>query len=660
MCGFAGILDFRRTKTAGELEDEVRIMAATLRHRGPDDEGIWTDAGAGAAFGHRRLAVLDLSPAGHQPMLSTSGRYVINYNGEIYNHRELRSELEAAGARPRFAGHSDTEVLLAAIEHYGVAQALPRLNGMFAFALWDRQQRELWLARDRFGEKPLYYGFHDHALLFASELKALRAVRGAEWVVDRDALALYFRYNAVPAPFTIYRNAFKLPPASFACFKESDQTPAAQKYWSFKEAALQGAQNPFAGSESDAVEQLYSLLGGSLEQRLLADVPVGIFLSGGIDSSLLAALAQRASAAPVQTFSIGVRETSYNEAEDAQKVAQHLGTHHTELYVEPEAALAVVPRLAEIYDEPFSDSSQIPTFLLSQLARRDVTVCLSGDGGDEMFGGYNRYIWVDRLWKRIGWMSTGARALLAKAVKSIPPRNWERVFTAMQNYPVEGLKQRMAGDKLHKIAGILDAQNEQEIYLRLSSHWLQPEALVPGAREPHSVAEEDDGFGDFLDRMMYTDSITFLPDDILTKVDRASMAVSLEVRAPYLDAELLKFAWSLPKLMKVRNGKGKWLLRQLLHRFVPAEIVERPKMGFGIPLDSWLRGPLRGWAEELLAENRLRREEFLNPQMVREKWEQHLSGRHNWQYHLWDVLMFQSWLERIHERREAACAAEVS
>jgi len=655
MCGIAGIVSFRAEPEAG-LRASIRGMTATLVHRGPDDEGFWLDSSCGVAFGHRRLSILDLTAAGHQPMLSRDGRWVLNYNGEIYNHAELRGRLQAYP----FVGHSDTEVLLAACELWGAEVALPQLNGMFAFALWDRRQRVLYLARDRFGEKPLYYGWVGDHFLFASELKAIRAFPGSAPQIDRDALALYFRHNCVPAPRTIYQHVFKLPPASYLRLGSAHREAAPIIYWSLRDSVEKGITQPFKGSTEDAVAQLEALLRASVRHRMLADVPVGAFLSGGVDSSLIVALMQAIGGQTTRTFSIGLSDTAYNEAEEAKTVARHLGAHHTELYVQPAQALELVSRLPAIYDEPFADSSQIPLYLLSQLARRDVKVALSGDGGDEIFGGYNRYQWVQRIWRGVGWLPQPMRRLAALAMTALAPEDWDSGFRHLKRALPQQMEQRLPGDKLHKLSSALDCRDPREMYLRLTSHWQDPEPLVLGSSEPETIitlANGDSPCADFTAEMMYLDSRTYLPDDILTKVDRASMAVSLEVRAPFLDPAVVEFAWSLPQEMKLHDGCGKWILRQLLHRFVPSELVERPKMGFGIPLDSWLRGPLRPWAEELLAPERLRREGFLDSAIVQEKWQQHLSGRRAWQYHLWDVLMFQSWLEQWQRQPAAAEAA---
>ncbi|MDI6748790.1 MAG: asparagine synthase (glutamine-hydrolyzing) [Rhodocyclaceae bacterium] len=645
----------------------MRRMANTLIHRGPDDVGVWVDADAGIALGHRRLAILDLSPAGHQPMVSTSGRYVIAFNGEIYNHLELRkalSKLGAGGTAPAWRGHSDTETLLAAFEAWGIEKTLTRCVGMFALALWDRETRTLTLARDRIGEKPLYYGWVRGALVFGSELKALRAYPGFDNVIERRALALFMRHNYVPAPWSIFENIWKLPPGCYVQFAAAELTPGAspsgrgevKPYWSLREVAEAGLPDPFTGSEAEAVVELERLLLQSIAGQMVADVPLGAFLSGGIDSSTVVALMQAQSSRPVKTFTIGFHEGEYNEAEHAKAVARHLGTDHTELYVTPDEAMAVIPKLPALYDEPFADSSQIPTFLVAQLARRHVTVSLSGDGGDELFGGYNRYFWTRSIWRRLTQIPMGLRRALAKMLVALPAARWNAFFAATRPLLPQRYRVSLAGDKMHKLAELVTLDSPQAVYRYLVSHWKHPaQELVQGATEPPTVLQTTDGWpkalhtdsmGEGLEElMMFLDQLTYLPDDILVKVDRAAMGVSLETRVPLLDHRVVEFAWRLPLRFKIRDGQGKWLLRQVLYRYVPKELIERPKMGFGVPLDQWLRGPLREWAEDLLSEERLKREGFLHPAPVRHKWQEHLSGRRNWAYYLWDVLMWEAWLE---------------
>lgn len=647
MCGVAGFL--APSGLGDALENVARRMADTLVHRGPDDSGVWTDKRCGIALAHRRLSILDLSPAGHQPMTSATGRYIISFNGEIYNHLDLRKELEAAGAAPRWRGHSDTETLLASFEAWGIEPTLRKVVGMFAIALWDSHACTLVLARDRMGEKPLYYGRVGGALVFGSELKALKAYPGFDARVDRRALALFMRHNYVPAPWTIYANIWKVPPGCYVQFGPPlTGDPLIKSYWSLMTVANAGLRAPFAGNETEATDELDRLLRQSIAGQMVSDVPLGAFLSGGIDSSTVVALMQAQSSRPVKTFTIGFYENEYNEAQHAKEVARCLCTDHTELYVTPKEAMDVVSRLPLLYDEPFADSSQIPTHLVALLARRHVTVSLSGDGGDELFGGYTRYFLAMSLWRRLNGLPLSLRRAVATSIMTLPPSAWNRIFVYVAAVLPRRLRYSNPGDKLHKLASLFSAARPEALYLRLVSHWEDPTQLVLGAEEPPTPVTDPSVWllcSEFEHRMMYLDSLTYLPDDILTKVDRAAMGASLETRAPFLDHRVVEFAWRLPLSMKTRNGKGKWLLRQLLGRYLPPALIERPKMGFGVPIDRWLRGPLRDWAEALIAEERLIREGFLNPAPVREKWQEHLCGRRNWQYLLWDVLMFQAWLE---------------
>lgn len=647
MCGITGFW-----QPSGADEDTLRaraqIMARQIEHRGPDDAAEWVDAAAGLALGFRRLAIVDLSPEGRQPMVSESGRFVIMFNGEVYNFAALRCDLESTGHR--FRGHSDTEVMLAAIEEWGLTAAVQRFVGMFAFALWDRAERALHLVRDRLGIKPLYYGWMGETLLFGSELKALRAHPEFRAEIDRGALALYMRHNYVPAPYSIFLGVRKLLPGTVLTLRgHGDRESTPLPYWSVRDVAEAGARRPFSGSESEAIRDLDALLRDAVALRMVADVPLGAFLSGGVDSSTVVALMQAQSERPVKTFSIGFHEAEYNEAVQAASVARHLGTDHTELYVTSAQARDVIPQLPTMYDEPFADSSQIPTYLVSALAREHVTVSLSGDGGDELFGGYNRYFWGRAIWRRIGRVPAPMRGVAARTLLAVSPDAWNRHYELVKPLLPTRLRQQQPGDKLHKLAEILAVCSPEEMYNGLVSHWKHPADLVRGGRE-HGTALTDRSrwatLPDFTQRMMYLDSVSYLPDDILAKVDRASMAVSLEARVPLLDHRVVEFASRIPLGMKIRNGQGKWLLRQVLYQYVPAELIERPKMGFGVPIDSWLRGPLREWAEELLDERRLGQEGYFNPAPIRAKWTEHLAGTRNWQYHLWDVLQFQAWLDR--------------
>jgi asparagine synthase (glutamine-hydrolysing) len=649
MCGFAGFLGYGRF-SSNDRPDLLEKMGCALAHRGPDDAGIWTDVDSGIGLVHRRLSIVDLSPAGHQPMVSASGRYVIAFNGEIYNHQDLRTELVKVGAGTTavsaWRGHSDTETLLAGFDAWGIERTLQHCVGMFAFAVWDKQARELVLARDRLGEKPLYYGVQNGVLLFGSELKALKTHPSFVGEIDRAAIALQMRHNYVPAPYSIYQGIRKLPAGSVLRLQAGVTPAAPTPYWSLCEAIASSRNQPFTGSDTDAVNALEARLLAAVALQMQADVPLGAFLSGGVDSSTIVALMQAQSARPVKTFTIGFDEAGYNEAVHAKVVARHLGTEHTELYVAPQQALEVIPRLPALYDEPFSDSSQIPTFLVSQMTRQHVTVSLSGDGGDELFGGYSRYRRAAGIWQKLSLLPNFAKAGLAGTIRSLSVTGWNRMaapFLLMM--PV---RTRNVGDKAHKFAALLEQDDRCSFYRGFMSHWANPGDIVLQGDEPPNYfnsGESAAGISGYFESMMLSDTLNYLPDDILVKVDRAAMGVSLETRVPLLDHRVVEFAWRLPLHMKVRNGQGKWVLRQVLDKYVPRELIERPKMGFGVPIDSWLRGPLRDWAESLLDESRLRSEGFFNPGPIRKKWAEHLSGQRNWQYHLWDVLMFQAWLE---------------
>lgn len=658
MCGITGFLGFPATAVPGDV---LKSMAAAIAHRGPDDQGCWLDAEQEVALGHRRLSIVDLSANGHQPMSSADGRFVLAFNGEIYDFMDVRAELEAAGSAPAWRGHSDTEVLLAAISAWGIERTLQRVGGMFALALWDRLECKLVLARDRIGEKPLFYGWSGNAFVFASELKAFRQWPAWRPEIDRGAIALLMRHNYVPAPYSIYRRVFKLLPGSLmtVTLRDARCGPGADPreplplrcYWSFRDTVRSATTERFTGGDVEAADRLEHLLRASIRRQMIADVPLGAFLSGGVDSSTVVALMQTESAVPVRTFTIGFHEDAYDEAVHAKAVARHLGTDHTELYVTPAEAMSVVPELPTLYDEPFADSSQIPTYLVSRMARSHVKVSLSGDAGDELFGGYGRYFLGRRIWSRIGRIPGSLRRSGARLLTALPPEGWEKLFTRFGPFLPRAARQRNPGDKLYKLAEILGAARPEEFYRGLVSHWRNPSALVVRGREPATVLTLPDEWpklDDFTEQMMYLDSLSYLPDDILVKVDRAAMGVSLETRVPLLDQAIIEFAWRLPPAMKVRNGTGKWLLRQVLYRHVPTKLIDRPKMGFGVPIDSWLRGPMRDWAESLLDERRLRSEGWFDPAPIRAAWSDHLSGRRNLQYLLWDVLMFQAWLE-VHQ-----------
>jgi asparagine synthase (glutamine-hydrolysing) len=585
-------------------------------------------------------------------MISPSGRYVIAFNGEIYNHWELRQSLDELSSAGNWRGHSDTETLLCGFDAWGVQATLERSVGMFAFALWDRETKTLTLGRDRLGEKPLYYGWQGSGsqavFLFGSELKALRAHPGFANKVDRGALSLQLRNNYIPAPYSIYEGIAKLPAGSLLSVSLRERTPRIWTYWDGAHTAKIGDANQFAGSDEEAVGELEDLLKQAIRQQMVADVPLGAFLSGGIDSSTVVALMQAQSSRPVKTFSIGFHEEGYNEAEHAKAVAKHLGTEHTELYVTAQQAMDVIPKLPTLFDEPFSDASQIPTFLVSQLARQHVTVSLSGDAGDELFCGYKRYPMAASIWAKIGKAPLPLRRLTSKGLTSVPPKAWNEIASPFRRFFPSRLQRVSVGDKLHKGAALLNSSSCDTLYLGLMSHWSNPSTVVIDGAEPstmlHGGAPALAGLGS-IPRMMALDMLTYLPDDILVKVDRAAMGVSLETRVPFLDHRVVEFAWRLPQSLKLRDGQTKWILRQVLYRHVPRTLIERPKMGFAVPIGNWLRGPLRDWAESLLDETRLRQEGFFHPQPIRKKWKEHLSGQRNWQYHLWDVLMFQAWLE---------------
>lgn len=653
MCGLVGF-----TRSSGiDAHATAQQMCTAINHRGPDDSGCWVDPSVGLALGHTRLSILDISSAGHQPMLSACGRFVIVFNGEIYNHLKLRELLQVENKVPAWRGHSDTETLLACFAAWGIEQTLQSTVGMFAIALWDKQEQVLTLARDRMGEKPLYWGWCDEVLLFGSELKALKVHPAFNADIDRNALTLLLRHCYIPAPYSIYKGIQKLLPGHFVSIPLGGAVAVAKSiesvaYWRLNDAVEQGLANPFSGSPEAAVEALEAQLNSSIGEQMLADVPLGAFLSGGVDSSTIVALMQAQSLRPVRTFTIGFDEGGYNEAAHAKVVAQHLGTDHTELYVRSEDALAVIPKLPSMYCEPFSDSSQIPTFLVSQMARQNVTVALSGDGGDELFGGYNRYLAARKVWKPVQCLPAFARRATAGLLRSVPPATWDKLFEQAKPILPKRLQLSIPGEKARKLADVLALSDGQAFYRQLTSHWTDPACIVIGSTELQTVLTTPGAWPktDSLEHaMMAMDAQTYMSDDILTKVDRAAMAASLETRVPMLDHRVVELAWRMPLDLKIRDGQGKWLLRQVLYKHVPKELIERPKMGFGIPLDSWLRGPLRDWAEALLDEKRLRQEGYFHPEPIRTMWAQHLSGKHNWPYHLWSVLMFQAWLEENRE-----------
>ncbi|NWB53670.1 asparagine synthase (glutamine-hydrolyzing) [Pseudomonas sp. F8002] len=625
MCGFSGY--FTNKKFSTDESSLLEAMGRSIINRGPDGGGYWFDSAAGIGLSHRRLAIVDLTAAGHQPMHSSSGRFVIAFNGEIYNHGELRALLEESGLSPTWNGHSDTETLLECFEHWGIAKTLQATVGMFAIALWDTRQNELVLARDRLGEKPLYWGWQNDVLLFGSELKALKIHPAFCADIDRDALALYLRHNYVPAPYSIYQGIEKLKPGHYVriAIDQRRSDVKAFPFWSFNRAVEAGLASPLQSDANAVVDTLEAQLSESIGMQMLADVPLGAFLSGGVDSSLVVGLMQKQSPRPVKTFTIGFSEAGFNEAEHALAVSRHLGTEHTEIYVQSKDALDVIPDLPNIYCEPFADSSQIPTFLVSRLARQQVTVTLSGDAGDELFGGYNPYQFAPRIWGKISQVPLPLRRFASATLKALP---------------IKG--------KVEKLVDILDTPSREDFYRQLVSHWKTPSSVVIGAKEPITVLDTSSAWPAtqrYEEWMMAMDAQTYMADDILVKVDRAAMASSLETRVPMLDHRVVELAWRIPLDMKIRGGVGKWVLREVLYRHVPRELIERPKKGFSIPIATWLRGPLRDWSESLLDEGRLRREGFFHPAPIRRAWEQHLSGRADHSSKLWGVLMFQAWLE---------------
>ncbi|MBI9035991.1 MAG: asparagine synthase (glutamine-hydrolyzing) [Bacteroidales bacterium] len=645
MCGITGFWDQSRSISQNTYENILTHMTDTLQHRGPDDHGTWFNAEDGISLGFRRLAILDITPTGHQPMHSPDGRYSIIFNGEIYNFLGLRSELESYGIP--FKGRSDTEVVLAAVSHWGIEKTVKRLNGMFAIALWDHAEKTLYLIRDRIGIKPLFYGWVGKTLLFGSELKSLRANPKFQVEINRDALHLLLHHNYIPGPSTIYQDVYKLQPGSFlrvSANGNSQQTT----YWSLDDVVKYGLSNPFSGTKEEAIEILDSILRNSVKERMIADVPLGAFLSGGIDSSLIVALMQAQSNQPVRTFSIGFQEEKFNEAIYAKEVAQHLGTQHTELYVTSREAQAVITTIPKFFDEPFADSSQIPTYLVSKLARNEVTVALSGDGGDELFAGYNRYENTDKLYRGniLRFLSEKQRVNLL----STPQRFIGKIPAGIK----QGAFGRKAEDKINLFTNKAlnlwgKYQTRESIYQQIISVWKNPEDVVIGGNKPETVftqMESNKTSKDFLKRAMYADMMVYLPDDILTKVDRASMANSLEARAPLLDDHrITEFAWMLPNEWKMRGDTRKWLLKQVLYRYIPKKLVDRPKMGFGVPIGDWIRTDLRDWAETLLDESRLKKEGFFNPEPIKRMWKSHVAQETNWQYPLWGVLMFEAWLD---------------
>jgi asparagine synthase (glutamine-hydrolysing) len=646
MCGIAGFVA-RQPLGEAQARSLAHAMAERLVHRGPDAEGVWSDTDGRVALGHRRLSIIDLSAAGNQPMTSASGRWTIVFNGEIFNYQEIRATLDRTSQGTRkWRGHSDTEVILAAVEQWGVIGTLRELAGQFAIGLWDDMEKQLYLARDRFGEKPLYYGFVGSSFAFASELKAFSVLPDWNPHIDEVSSTLYLQYSYVPSPRSIYQGVWKVPAASMLCLKpamvERQELPVGEPYWDARQFVAITGDKERVSDEHEVFQRLEVLLKEAVACRMMSDVPLGAFLSGGIDSTTIVALMQEQSTAPIQTFTLGFPVQGYDEAPYARRVAEHLGTSHTEVYVMPQDAREVIPALPDIYDEPFADSSQIPTFLVSRIARADVTVVLSGDGGDEIMGGYNRYAYLPGLWRHFGCWPPAFRGALSKLATSIPVSAWDTLGSASQVFRPTALRQGLVGDKVQKLAGLADARSLEDAYrlLTTNQNWralaatrTQPSSELPPVSETWSV----------LHRMMYWDSRTYLPDDILCKVDRASMACSLEARAPFLDHRLYEYVASLPDNYLIRGGQTKWLLRQVLKTRVPETLTARPKSGFGIPIGEWLRGPLRDWAEDLLDAKTLGETGVFDVQSVQHLWNEHVSRRHDWQYDLWTILMFEAW-----------------
>ena len=648
MCGITGFY----SKNSSTFDNAILKMNSAISHRGPDNSGLWQDKNSGIVFGHQRLSILDLSSAGNQPMLSNSERFIITYNGEIYNHLNIRNEIKKKNLNLKWKSSTDTETLLEALELWGVEETLKKTVGMFAFALWDKKNRCLTLARDRIGEKPLYYGWQGSGInkvfLFGSELKALKAHPEFTKDINHNAIALQLRHNYIPDPYSIYKNIFKLLPGHYLELTENDLKKNIltnpKIYWSLTKTAFYGKINQLTLSENNIQNNLEDLLKLSIKKQMISDVPLGAFLSGGIDSSIVVALMQSQSNNPIKTFTIGFSEHDYDEAKYAKKIAKHLHTEHTELYISSTEALDVIPKLPSIYDEPFSDSSQIPSFLLSQLTKKNVKVALSGDGGDELFCGYNRYISTENWSKKFSLLPIRLRKSLAFIIQSMSPNRWNQLIKFLP-----GLNKNLNfGHKMHKGASALEAKSLLDVYYILISQLQNPNDILIKGKELGTFFTEFrpelQKFNDH-EKMMVLDLLSYLPNDILVKVDRSSMASSLETRVPFLDHELIEYAWKIPHSYKFRQGKGKRILRQILNNYVPKNLTERPKKGFGIPLDIWLRGPLKDWAENLLNEKKLSQQGYFNPLLIRNKWNEHISNKKNWHYSLWNVLMFQAWIE---------------
>lgn len=643
MCGIAGY--FSKSEVLFSPEKILKLMGEAIKTRGPDSHGQWVSKDNTVGFSHRRLAIVDLSEAGVQPMSSCSGRFVIAFNGEVYNHQKLRDELIADNYKVKWRGHSDTETLLAGFEHWGVIETISKSIGMFVISLWDNHTQKITLIRDRIGEKPLYYGWQNGVFLFASELKAIKVHPSFNADVDRNALKLLLKYSYIPAPHSIYKNIEKLLPGHYLELDLTTECITVTEYCSVKKLISTGINKGYNGDESSVVADLESVLKKSIKQQMEADVPLGAFLSGGVDSSLIVALMQAQSNVPIKTFSIGFESEEFNEAKYAKTVAEHIGTEHTEKYISPQEVLDVVPKLGLIFDEPFADSSQIPTFLVSQMAREHVTVSLTGDAGDELFCGYNRYILTKSTWGKLSKIPVLIRRGISKVILFIPMKAWDKVNKLL---PIKYQMARL-GEKIYKAANVIDSPSIDILYDKLVSQWEQLEQVVlpeKGKTECSFKVQDMPKLNCDVAKMMTMDSMSYLPDDILVKVDRAAMAVSLEGRIPFLDHNVIEFSWSIPLKYKLKNGISKWVLRELLYKYVPKKLIDRPKMGFGVPLADWLRGSLREWAEELINEDRLKLEGYFNPEPIVAMWNEHQSGTKDWHNQLWSVLMFQQWTEQ--------------
>jgi asparagine synthase (glutamine-hydrolysing) len=646
MCGISGFIT-KEYLPADNYDNILDSFNESLAHRGPDASGKWYDEENKIGLAHRRLSILDLSVAASQPMISDNGNYVIVFNGEIYNHLEIRNKLSIRS----FKSHSDTETLLYAFQEFGIETTLNMTVGMFALALWDRENKTLYLARDRFGEKPLYYGFSNGNFIFSSELKALKKYPNFNSDLNRESIALYFRYSYIPSPFTIYNGINKLPPGSYLKIQNLNNNSSNDNlkpiyYWNFNQIIINAQNNIFNIADNDAINLVEDQLNKTIKGQMISDVPLGAFLSGGIDSSLVVALMQNQSKNSIKTFTIGFNESNFNEAVYAKDVARHLNTDHTELYVTSKDALSVIPMLSNIYDEPFADSSQIPTYLVSKMTKSKVTVSLSGDAGDEVFGGYNRYIFANNIWSKFNACPYFLRNSIKHSLTSISPTKYDKINEVFKSINISKINN--LGDKIFKFSELMNCKNEYEVYLNLVSQWPNTNDLILNNHEPLSIVNDKNKWpklNNFTNWMMAIDTLSYLPDDILTKVDRAGMATSLETRIPFLDHNLVEMAWRLPLNMKIRNGQSKWILRQILNKYVPSELINRPKMGFGVPIDIWLRGPLKEWGSELLDYTRIKNEGYFNPEIVTNKWNEHQSGKRNWQHQIWSLLMFQSWLD---------------